>query len=69
MSRFKQWLYNRFLPAYCREDLLEANARLLAANAAQKQEIERLRAYINGLHTALRRQPRITVYGTEVKKE
>ena len=37
--------------------------------SAQKQEIERLNAYISGLHTALRRQPRITIYGTEVRKE
>lgn len=69
MTKFKRWLHNRFLPVYCRENLLETNARLLEANAAQKQEIARLRAYINGLHTALRRQPRITIYGTEVKKE
>jgi len=69
MSKFKQWLYQRFLPAYCRDDLMEANTRLLAANAAQKQEIDRLRSYIAGLETAMRRQPRITIYGTEVKKE
>lgn len=69
MSKFKHWIYTRFLPAWCREDLMETNARLLAANAAQEREIERLNAYISGLHTALRRQPRITIYGTEVRKE
>lgn len=69
MRKFKQWLYNRFLPAWCRDDLMETNARLLAANEAQKQEIERLNAYISGLHTALRRWPRIAIYGTEVRKE
>ena len=53
MSKFKQWLYQRFLPAYCRDDLMEANTRLLAANAAQKQEIDRLRSYIAGLETAM----------------
>lgn len=61
MSKFKKWLYNRFLPAYCRDDLMETNARLLAANAAQKQEIDRLQAYISGLETALRSQRRITI--------
>lgn len=42
---------------------MEQNARLLAANAGQKQEIERLRAYIEGMHAALRRAPKITVQG------
>lgn len=69
MTKFKRWLYTRFLPAWCRDDLIETNARLLAANKEQKQEIDRLRSYIAGLETAMRRQPRITIYGTEVKKE
>ncbi len=69
MTKFKRWLYARFLPAWCRDDLMETNARLLAANAEQRQEIKRLNAYINGLHAAMRRQPRIAIYGTEVKKE
>ena len=68
MTKFKTWLIHKFLPDYCRDDLLEVNDRLMAANAAQKQEIVRLNAYIDGLHAALRRQPRITIYGTEVKK-
>lgn len=54
MSKFKQWLYNRFLPAWCRDDLMETNSRLLAANAEQKQEITKLNAYISGLEQALR---------------
>ena len=61
MSRFKRWLYHKFLPAWCRDDLLEANAALLAANAEQQQEIDRLRAYIRGLETAMRNQRRIIV--------
>lgn len=69
IRKFKNWLYNRFLPAYCRDDLMEENARLLAANAEQKREIERLNAYIAGMQTALRRQTRITINGGEVRKE
>jgi hypothetical protein len=69
MKKIKAWLVDQFLPAYCRDDLLAQNARLLAANAEQKQEIERLQAYIDGLHTAIRRQPRIVIYGTEVNQK
>lgn len=69
MSKLKQWLYNRFLPAWCRDDLMETNAKLLAVNAEQRKEIERLNAYISGMHTAIRRQPRIIIQGTEVKRE
>jgi len=61
MRKFKAWLLNRFLPAYCKDALLEENARLLAANAAQKQEIERLTAYINGMEAAIRTRTRIII--------
>lgn len=67
MSKFKKWLYNRFLPVYCRDNLMETNARLLAANAAQKREIERLNAYISGLETAMRNQRRVVIRN-EVKQ-
>ncbi len=67
MSKFKKWLYNRFLPAYCRDNLMETNARLLAANAEQKREIERLNAYISGLETAMRNQRRVVIRN-EVKQ-
>lgn len=67
MSKFKKWLYNRFLPAYCRDNLMETNARLLSANAAQKREIERLNAYISGLETAMRNQRRVVIRN-EVKQ-
>jgi len=69
MSKFKRWLYNRFLPAWCRDDLMETNDRLLAANKELKQENMRLNAYIDGVKDAIRRQPRITIHGTEVTKE
>lgn len=61
MTKFKRWLYNRFLPDWCHDNLMETNARLLAANAEQRQEIDRLNAYIDGLHTAMRAQRRITI--------
>ena len=54
MCKLKYWLCNKFLPAYCKESLMEDNKRLLAANAAQKQEIAQLNAYINGIESAMR---------------
>lgn len=68
VSRFKQWLYNKFLPAWCKDDLLEANARLTVAVEAQRQNIDRLNAYIDGLETAIRYQRRVTVRN-EVRRE
>lgn len=68
MTKIRQWLCNRFLPAYLRDDLLEKNRRLLAANAEQKQKIEQLYAYIDGLETAMRSQRRIVIRN-EVSKD
>lgn len=68
MNKLKTWLYNRFLPAWCKDDLLEANARLSQALAEQRQENDRLRAYISGMQAAVKRSPRIYING-EVKRE
>lgn len=68
MGKFRRWLYNRFLPACCKDELMEANVRLMETVKAQKQEIDRLDAYINGMETALRHQRRVTVRN-EVKRE
>ena len=68
MSKFKRWLYNQFLPALCKDDLLEANARLEETADALRQENTRLRAYIDGMETALRYQRRVTVRN-EVMRE
>lgn len=68
MSKFKLWLYQRFLPAYCRDELTETNKRLSAIIIEQKQEISRLNAYIDGLEMAMRSQRRITIHTGEVRK-
>lgn len=61
MKKIKKWLYDRFLPAYCREGLLEDNAHLTARVAQLKQESARLQAYIDGMQTALRMGRKITI--------
>lgn len=61
MTKFKHWLYNKFLPSWCKEDLLSANQRLDHAIGEQKAEIARLNAYIDGLENAIRHQRRIVI--------
>ncbi|KAF5049208.1 hypothetical protein DSECCO2_442180 [anaerobic digester metagenome] len=61
MRKFKYWLCNKFLPAYCKEELQDEVKRLLSANAAQKQEIAQLNAYINGIESAMRIRSKITI--------
>ena len=59
MKKFKKWLFERFLPAYCKENMLETNDKLVTLIAEQKAEIDRLQAYISGLERAMR--TRITI--------
>ena len=68
MKKIKAWLYGRFLPAWCKDDLMETNAHLTAVIAEQRREIERLRAYTDGLETAMRRERRIVIRN-EVKRD
>ena len=61
IRRFKLWLYHKFLPRETKELYLKDINQLLAANAAQKEEIKRLQAYIDGLQYALRNGVRVTI--------
>lgn len=65
MSEIKRWLYERFLPTWCRDDLMAANKRLQKKVDAQAQEIERLNSYIDGMQDAMIRQSRIIINGKE----
>ena len=65
ISKIKTWLYERYLPAWCKDDLMEANTRLRKQVADQAQEIERLNAYIDGMQDAMIRQSRIIIRGEE----
>lgn len=66
ISKFKKWLYERFLPAYFHDDLLEANKNLIAKLEAKERDIERLNAYIDGVENAMLRQSRIIINAKEV---
>lgn len=69
MSKFKRWLYSKYLPAYCKEDLMEANAALSERLSSAQRENERLLAYIDGMEAALRRRQKIIINGSEVRRE
>jgi hypothetical protein len=47
---------------------MRANELLSEKCKAQAREIERLQAYIDGVHAAQRRQPRIVINCREVSK-
>lgn len=68
MRKFKRWLCGRFLPEYCREELLDENLKLAKKIAEQNQSIVALKSYIEGLEYALRRQPRIIIKAGEAGK-
>lgn len=68
MRKIKKWLCGKFLPAYCRDDLLDTNKRLITKIAEQEQEIERLNAYIDGMQYAMVRQPRVIIKAKEVAR-
>lgn len=60
MKKFKRWLIEKFLPTYCRNELLEENKRLTDRIAELKAKNDRLNAYIDGMESALRYQ-KITI--------
>lgn len=67
MSRFKRWIYDKFLPAWCREDLINRNQALIKDNEILRQENERMQAYINGMESGLRAQRRVVIRNEVVK--
>ena len=54
MKKFKRWLIEKFLPTYCRNELLEENKRLANKIAELQAKNDRLNAYIDGMESALR---------------
>lgn len=60
MKKFKRWLIEKFLPTYCRNELLEENKRLANKIEELQAKNDRLNAYIDGMESALRYQ-KITI--------
>lgn len=67
MKKLKKWLLEKYLPAWCREQLLGDNEELMKALADARRENERLLAYISGMQSVLKQQKRqsVTVYGNK----
>lgn len=53
MNRLKQWLTERYLPAYARQSMLEEQTRLRRELAKLQERYSALRAYTDGLEHAL----------------
>lgn len=52
MHKFKNWLYNNFLPMWAKETVLQDNKRLSAENYRLQNKVRELEAYAKGLETA-----------------
>lgn len=65
MKKFKKWLYEKYLPFWCKDELEKENAKLLEKLYDAERENQKLRAYIDGMNNVLKRQRRqnLTVYG------
>lgn len=68
MKKIKQWLVNRFLPAWAKETLLKDYEKLLREHAALKAKLKELDAYIDGLEVGIKSQRRIIINNGEVTK-
>ena len=68
MTELKKWLCERFLPVWCREELLQENRHLRDSLREERSRNRELQAYIDGIHAALRTQRRITINTGEAIK-
>ena len=49
IRKIKHWLYNKYLPLYLRESLLQENEKLRKENGKLRESILERDAYIDGL--------------------
>lgn len=63
MMSIKKYLYNKFLPAWCKDDLIMENAHLTSRVSELKQENARLTAYIDGLEYNTGREIIVNIEG------
>lgn len=61
MSKFKQWFFNKYLPAYCKEKLMEENDELRKEVQELTVENKELEAYISGMQRGLRAVKKIQI--------
>lgn len=68
MKRIREWLINKFLPAWAKDSLYKENQALRETIAERDAEIMKLNAYISGLEVGLRAQRRVII-NNEVSKQ
>ncbi len=56
MKKIKNWLINKYLPAWAKESILEENAKLKEQIKKLTQDINLKQQYINGMQFCLKRQ-------------
>lgn len=67
MRKIKEWLLNKFLPAWAKDSVFRENQALRNRVARLEAEIARLNVYIDGIEAGFRAQRRIVIHN-EVKK-
>lgn len=61
MKKIKDWLIDRFLPVWAKQELLAENAKLKAENARLRAKVREQEAYIDGLEAGIKAQRRIVI--------
>lgn len=61
MNKIKQWFLYKYLPAYCKESLMEENAQLRKKVQELTAENRALEAYIKGMQRGLRAVKKIQI--------
>lgn len=61
MSKIKKWFFEKYLPAYCREKLIEENDDLRKELQEAKVKNNELKAYINGMQIGLKAVKKIQI--------
>lgn len=68
MKKIKRWFFDKFLPRWAKEVVLDELQRAYDLLDQREAEIERLKAYIDGYRTCARNQKKIVIYNGEGKK-
>lgn len=69
MKKFKKWLFEKFLPRYCKEKLIEDNKKLTEEIEELKKIIIERDAYIRGLEKGIKiNNKKIIINSEEVGK-
>lgn len=66
IKRIKNWLYNRFLPMWCKETLLADHRLALKEIENLRKELAIKDAYITGLEAGVKSMRRIVINNSTV---